>query len=44
MSNEVYYFIPTTLRENVVNWHNFIYGEEDYEPTSTVNEISEKIY
>lgn len=42
--NEIYYFVPTTLRENVINWHKFIYNEEDYKPTNAVIEISEKIY
>ena len=44
MINEVYYFVPSTLRENVVNWHHFIYDEDSYEPTSAVIEISGKMY
>ncbi len=44
MINDVYYFVPSTLRDNVVNWHNFIYDEDSYEPTSSVIEISGKMY
>ena len=44
MINGVYYFVPSTLRDNVVNWHNFIYDEDSYEPTSAVIEISSKMY
>lgn len=35
--------IPQTLESNVISLHNFLYGEEDYTPSSTVKEISAKI-
>lgn len=35
--------IATTLESNVVELHRFLYGQEDYTPSSTVKKISAKI-
>lgn len=35
--------IPTTLESNVVQLHQFLYGEENYRPSSAVKKISQKI-
>lgn len=35
--------IPTTLESNVIELHEFLYGDEDYEPSSKVSSISRKI-
>ena len=35
--------IPQTLESNVISLHNFLFGEENYTPSSTVMEISAKI-
>lgn len=35
--------IPQTLESNVTSLHNFLYGEENYSPSSAVKEISAKI-
>ncbi|MBQ7796113.1 MAG: LCP family protein [Lachnospiraceae bacterium] len=35
--------IPQTLESNVISLHNFLFGEENYSPSSTVLEISAKI-
>lgn len=35
--------IPQTLVSNVTSLHKFLYGEEDYKPSSTVQTISNKI-
>jgi len=35
--------IPQTLVSNVSSLHNFLFGEEDYVPSSTVQSISNKI-
>ncbi len=36
--------IPLNLEENVKWLHKFLYGVDDYEPSATVKECSEKIY
>lgn len=36
--------VPLSLEENVKWLHKFLYGVDDYEPSSTVKECSEKIY
>lgn len=36
--------IPLNLEDNVKWLHKFLYGVDDYEPSSTVKECSEKIY
>ena len=38
-----WYGVPITLEENVRKLHKEAFGEENYEPTSTVKEISNKI-
>ena len=35
--------VPVTLCENVKELHQWLYGEEDYQPSATVREISEEI-
>lgn len=35
--------IPQTLESNVISIHNFLYGDENYTPSKTVQEISAKI-
>lgn len=35
--------IPQTLESNVISLHNFLYGDENYSPSSAVLEISAKI-
>lgn len=35
--------IPVTLESNVVQLHEFLYGEEDYQPSSKVQSISSKL-
>lgn len=35
--------IPTTLESNVIQLHQFLYGEENYKPSSKVRTISNKI-
>ena len=35
--------VPTTLESNVIELHKFLYGDEAYTPSATVNANSEKI-
>ncbi len=35
--------VPTTLSSNVNEMHTFLFGTTDYSPTSTVQEISDKV-
>lgn len=35
--------IPTTLESNVIELHRFLYGDEEYKPSSKVTSISKKI-
>ena len=37
------YVIPTTLESNVVTLHNFLFGDEDYEASQSVRDISARI-
>lgn len=41
--NSVWYGPPVTLQSNVVELHKKVYGQEDYEPSAKVKEISRKI-
>ena len=43
MLNGVWYGPPITLKSNVIRLHEELFGEEDYEPSEKVNEISQKI-
>lgn len=43
LSNGIYYLIPTTLEENVKEWHRQVYKDEDYQVTSGVQSISDAI-
>lgn len=36
--------VPTTLEDNVVLLHTFLFGDSDYEPSETVKTCSQKIY
>ena len=38
-----WYGIPVTLEKNVIDLHKNLFGEEDYEPTQTVKDISNRI-
>lgn len=42
-SNKLSCVIPQTLESNVISLHNFLFGEENYEPSAKVKEISAKI-
>ena len=42
-SNNLSCVIPQTLESNVISLHNFLYGDENYSPSSAVLEISAKI-
>ena len=42
-SNRLSCVIPQTLESNVISLHNFLFGEENYEPSAKVKEISAKI-
>ncbi len=42
-SNKLSCVIPQTLESNVISLHNFLFGEENYEPSVKVKEISAKI-
>jgi len=39
----IYYGIPTTLHSNVIEAHKFLFGTENYTPSDTVTNISNKI-
>ena len=41
--NGVWYGPPVNLEKNVSELHETLFGEENYEPTSTVKEISNSI-
>ena len=41
--NGVWYGPPITLKSNVIQLHKELFGEEEYEPSAKVNEISQKI-
>lgn len=41
--NNVWYGVPVTLERNVIQLHEEMFGQEDYEPTETVKKISNQI-
>jgi len=41
--NGVWYGMPIDLEENVKRLHTEVFGEEDYQPSETVKQISDKI-
>ncbi len=43
LNDGLYYLVPTTLEENVIEWHDQVYGTNRYTPTSGVLEINEEI-
>ena len=40
---DLWYGVPVTLESNVRILHEELFGEEDYEPSDTVKEISDEI-
>lgn len=38
-----YYYVPTTLKSNVVELHNRMFGQDNYEPSDTVKDLSDQI-
>ena len=43
MIGGVWYGVPVTLEENVTKLHQELFGQENYQPTEKVKEISRKI-
>lgn len=43
MINGIYYFVPNTLLENVETFHQKIYGEEKYQPSKVIMDMSKKL-
>lgn len=43
LNDGLYYLVPRTLENNVIEWHDVVYRLADYKPTSTVTNISDKI-
>lgn len=43
MIDGVYYLVPNTLRESVVELHKKVFGQKGYKPSQKVRRISEKI-
>lgn len=41
--NAFYYYVPTNLKQNVVEVHDRLFGEKDYEVSGTVQSLSDKI-
>ena len=41
--NNIWYGPPVTLKRNVVKLHEEFFKQKDYEPTDTVNSISDSI-
>lgn len=42
-SADAWYAVPVTLEDNVTRLHEELFGEEDYTPSETVQEISSDI-
>ena len=43
LNDGLYYLVPVTLEDNVVEWHTKVYGIDRYTPTSGVLNINQKI-
>lgn len=43
LNDGLYYLVPTTLEDNVIEWHTKVYGIDRYTPTSSVLNINQKI-
>lgn len=43
MINGIYYGVPVDLEANVIKLHKEVFGEENYEPSETVKQISNKL-
>ncbi|MTN14704.1 LytR family transcriptional regulator, partial [Turicibacter sanguinis] len=39
----LYYLVPRTLSDNVIEWHDIVYEMSDYQPSSTVATYNQKI-
>ena len=42
-TNDAWYAVPCTLQSNVTELHKTVYGDEDYTPSETVIEMSDRI-
>lgn len=42
--NGIYYGFPTTVRDNVILAHEYLFGSKDYRPSEELERISEKVY
>ena len=42
-TDDVWYAVPCTLRSNVIDLHKNVYGDNDYEPSDTVIDMSDRI-
>ena len=42
-TSDAWYGVPCTLESNVVRLHQEVYGDEDYEASDTVKDMSERI-
>ena len=43
LSDGLYYLVPMTLEENVIQWHDKVYGTNRYTPSSQLVELNQKI-
>lgn len=43
LSDGLYYLVPRTLSDNVIEWHDIVYRMSDYKPTSAVETYNQKI-
>ena len=39
----IYYGFPLSVRSNVIQAHEYLYGTKDYEPTEELGRISDKV-
>ena len=43
MINGIYYFIPNTLQDNVIEFHNVVYSQNKYKPSATIISLSQRL-
>lgn len=43
LSDGLYYLVPRTLSDNVIEWHDIVYEMSDYQPSSAVQSYNQKI-
>ena len=43
LNDGLYYLVPRTLSDNVIEWHDIVYEMSDYQPSSTVATYNQKI-